>query len=194
MLSEHNESSSSSEDSVSVETPAPILGKEELVKKFVKHDAPVPWEETHMGFEGTKKWNESDFIPSTKILTEHVSKADLSNSDFKTQLKITALTTKSLQGLHSETQAKVDKLQESANKLDIQIKLDKTRIIKPTLEKVEAIEKTQEKQHAQISEVLANQASQQAQLNDIQSLVELLLSLLLSDDAKKEEKIVVQML
>ena len=37
---------------------------------------------------------------------------------------------------------------------------------------------------------MANQASQQAQLNEIQSSVELLLSLLLSDDVKKGEKIV----
>ncbi|KAL8104425.1 hypothetical protein AgCh_028585 [Apium graveolens] len=192
VLSEDNESSSSSGDSVSVHTTAHVLGKEALVKKFVEQDAPVPWDETHRGVEWTKKWNDSDFIPSSKVLTEHIAKADelMTSTDFKTQLKITALTTKSLQGLQSETQAKVDKLQESANKLDMQIKLDKTRIIRPTLEKVEVIEKAQEKQQAQISEVLANQASQQAQLNNIQSLVELLLLLLLSDDAKKGEKIV----
>ncbi|KAL8126417.1 hypothetical protein AgCh_013636 [Apium graveolens] len=138
VLSEHNESSSSSEDSVSVETPAPILGKEELVKKFVEHDAPVPWEETHRGVEWTKNWNESDFIPSTKILTVHVPKADelLSNSDFKTQLKVTAMSTRSLHGLHSITHDK------------------------------------------------------KAQLDEIQSSVELLLSLLLPDDAKKGKKVI----
>ncbi|KAL8156461.1 hypothetical protein AgCh_001526 [Apium graveolens] len=192
ILNEDNESSSSSGDSVSLHTPAHVLGKEVLVKKFVEHDAPVPWDETHRGVEWTKKWNDSDFIPSFKVLTEHIAKADelMMNSDIKTQLKITALSTKNLQGLHSQTQVKADTLQESFNKLDMQIKLDKTRIIRPTLEKVEAIEKVQEKQHAQISEVLANQASQQAQLNEIQSSVKLLLSLLLSDDAKKGEKIV----
>ena len=72
----------------------------------------------------------------------------------------------------------------------MQIKLDKTRIIRPTLENVEAIEKIQEKQQAQIAEVLQNQASQKAQLDEIQFSVELLLSLLLPDDAKKGEKIV----
>ena len=72
----------------------------------------------------------------------------------------------------------------------METKLDKKRFIRPISEKVEAIEKAQEKQQAQISEVLANQASQQAQLNDIQSSAELLLSLLLSDDAKKGEKLI----
>ncbi|KAL8099464.1 hypothetical protein AgCh_031918 [Apium graveolens] len=128
----------------------------------------------------------------------YIAKADelLTNADLKTQLKITALSTKHLQGLHSSTQEKVDILKEKADKLDLQIKLDKNRYIRPTLEKIEAIEKIQEKQHAQIDEVLANQASQKAQLDEIQSSVELLLSLslslslLLSDDAKKGEKVV----
>ncbi|KAL8099904.1 hypothetical protein AgCh_032238 [Apium graveolens] len=130
-LSEQNESSSSSDDSVSAETPVPILGKEELVKKFAEKEAPIPWDDTHR---------------------EHIAKADefLTNVDFKTQLKITALSTKHLQ----------------------------------------AIEKTQEEQQAQIAEVLANQASEKAQLDEIQSSVELLLSLLLPDDAKKGEMVV----
>ena len=112
VLSEHNESSSSSEDSDSAETPVPILGKEELVKKFVEKEAPIPWEDTHRGVEWTKKWNDTDFIPSSNILTEHIAKADelLTNADLKTQLKITALSTKHLQGLHSSTHEKVDTL------------------------------------------------------------------------------------
>ncbi|KAL8103053.1 hypothetical protein AgCh_027549 [Apium graveolens] len=132
--------------SVSVETPVPILGKEELVKKFVEQEAPIPWEDTHRGVEWTKKWNDTDFNLSSNILIEHIAKADelLTNADLKTQLKITALSTKHLQ----------------------------------------------EKQHAQIAEVLANQVSQKAQLDEIQSSVELLLSLLLPDDAKKVEKVV----
>ncbi|KAL8104821.1 hypothetical protein AgCh_028845 [Apium graveolens] len=146
VLSEHNKSSSSSEDNVFVETPAPILVKEALVKKFIEQDASIPWEDTHRG--------------------EHASKADelLSNSDFKTQLKITSLSTKHLQGLHSQTQEKVDKLLEKADKLEMETKLDKKKFIRPISEK--------------------------AQLNEIQTSVELLLSLLLSDDAKKGEKIV----
>ena len=166
MLSEHNESSSSSEDSVFAETPVPILGKEELVKKFVEKEALIPWEDTHRGVEWTKKWNESDFIPCSKILKEHIAKADelLINADLKTQLKITALSTKHLQGLHSSTHEKVDTLKKHADKLDLQLKLDKNRYIRPTLEKIEAIEKIQEKQHAQIDEVLANQVSQKALL------------------------------
>ncbi|KAL8119211.1 hypothetical protein AgCh_016649 [Apium graveolens] len=124
---------------------------EELVKKFVKKEAHIPWEDTHRGVEWTKKWNESDFIPCSKILTEHITKDDelFTNVDFKTQLKITALSTKHLQGLHTSTHEK-----------------------------------------AQIAEVLANQASQKAQLDEIQSSVELFLSLLLPDDAKKGEKVV----
>ncbi|KAL8126722.1 hypothetical protein AgCh_013845 [Apium graveolens] len=127
---------------------------EELVKKFVKKKAPIPWEDTHKGVEWTKKWNESDFIPC----------------------------------LHTSTHEKVDTLREKADKLDLQLKLDKNRYIRPISEKVEAIEKTQEKQQAQIAEVPANQAFQKAQLDEIQSSVELLLSLLLFDDAKKGEK------
>ncbi|KAL8101032.1 hypothetical protein AgCh_033059 [Apium graveolens] len=191
-LSKHNESSSSSDDSVSAETPVTILGKEELVKKFVEKEALIPWEDTHRGVEWTKKWNQSDFIPCSKILTEHIVKADelLTNADFKTQLKITALSTKHLQVLHTSTHEKVDTLREQADKLDQVLKLDKHRYIRPISEKVTAIEKTQEKQQAQIAEVLVNQASQKAQLDEIQSSVELLLSLLLPDDAKKGEKVV----
>ena len=55
---------------------------------------------------------------------------------------------------------------------------------------MDAIELVQDKQHAQLDEVLQNQAAQQTQLNEIQSSVELLLSLLLTDDAKKGEKVV----
>ncbi|KAL8149247.1 hypothetical protein AgCh_006306 [Apium graveolens] len=113
VLSEYNESSSSSEESVSAETPVPILGKEELVKKFVEKEEPIPWEDTHRGVEWTKKWNDTNFIPSSNILTEHISKAD---------------------------------------------------------------------------ELLTN--ADKAQLEEIQSSVELLLSLLLPDDAKKGEKVV----
>ncbi|KAL8091340.1 hypothetical protein AgCh_033812 [Apium graveolens] len=138
----------------SVDTPAPILGKEALVKKFVEQATPVPWEDTHRGVEWTKKWNETDFIPSSKVLTEHIAKADelVINSVVKTQFKITALSTKNLQGLHCKTQEKVDKLLEKADKLEMETKLDKKRFIRPISEKVEAIEKTQEKQQAQISE------------------------------------------
>ncbi|KAL8134518.1 hypothetical protein AgCh_009513 [Apium graveolens] len=149
-LDDH-ESTLSSDYSVSAEHPVPILGKEELVKKFVEKEAPIPWEDTHRGVEWTKKWNESDFIPYSKVLTEHIAKADelFTNDDFKTQLKITTLSTEHLQGVHTSTHEK-----------------------------------------AQIAEVLANQASQKAQLDEIQSSVELLLSLLLPDDAKKGEKVV----
>ncbi|KAL8116094.1 hypothetical protein AgCh_022547 [Apium graveolens] len=127
-LSEQNESSSS-DVSVSVKTLVPTLGKEELVKKFVKKEAPIPWEDTHRGVEWTKKWNKSDFIPCSKVLTEHIVKADklLTNADFKTQLKITALSTKHLQGLHTSTHENVDTLREKDDKLDLQIKLDKNR-------------------------------------------------------------------
>ncbi|KAL8089399.1 hypothetical protein AgCh_039010 [Apium graveolens] len=202
VLLEDDEILSSSGDSAPAIAPvsAPILGKEALLK-FVEEDVLVPWEETFRGVEWTKKWNESDFIPSSHVLSEHISKADelLTNSDFKQQLKVTALSTKNLQGLHSKTHEKVDKLQESADKLDLMLKLDKNRFIRPIQEKVEAIEQVQEKQQAQLDEVLQNQASQQNQLNEIQSTqayqqnqlneiqssVELLLSLLLSDDAKK---------
>ena len=76
------------------------------------------------------------------------------------QLKVTALSTKNLQGLHSATHEKVDKLLEKAENLDMETKLDKKRFIRPISEKVEAIEKIQEQQQSQITEVLQNQASQ----------------------------------
>ncbi|KAL8133959.1 hypothetical protein AgCh_009144 [Apium graveolens] len=158
VLSEDDEFLASSGESALVNTPAPILGKEEL----------------------------------SKVLSDHIAKADelLTNSDFKAQLKVTALSTKSLKGQHSITHTKVDKLQENADKLDLMLKLDKYKFIRPIHEKVEAIEKVHEKQQAQLTDVLQNQASQQTQLNDIQSSVELLLSLHLPDDAKKGEKVV----
>ena len=70
------------------------------------------------------------------------------------------------------------------------VKLEKNRFFKPAFDHIGYIEKAQEKQQAQIAEVLKNQASQQVQLNEIQSSVELLLSLLLPDDAKKGEKVI----
>ncbi|KAL8155357.1 hypothetical protein AgCh_000661 [Apium graveolens] len=83
----------STEARVSVETPVPILGKEKLVKKFVEKEAPIPGEDTHRGVEWTKKWNDTDFIPSSNVLIEHIAKADklLTNADLKIQLKITAV-------------------------------------------------------------------------------------------------------
>ncbi|KAL8106700.1 hypothetical protein AgCh_023449 [Apium graveolens] len=127
---------------------------EALLKKFVEEDAHVPWEETHRRVEWTKKWNESVFIPSSKVQSDHIAKVDelLTNSDFKAQLKVTALNTKSLLGQHSITHAKVDKLQKNADKLDLMLKLDMNRFIRPIHENVEAIEKVQEKQQAQLAE------------------------------------------
>ena len=69
-------------------------------------------------------------------------------------------------------------------------KLEKNRFFKPAFDRNGYIEKTQEKQQDQISEILNNQASQQTQLNEIQSSVELLVSLLLPADAKKGEKVI----
>ncbi|KAL8118489.1 hypothetical protein AgCh_016131 [Apium graveolens] len=170
--------------------PLQAPSKAELVKKFVRGDAPVPWSETHRGKEWTKEWNSVSFVPSEKILAEHLAKADemLVNDDFKIQLRVTALSTRHLQGQQSVTQAKVDKIQKSLNQQDTVVKLDKKLFFKPTFDKIANIEKTQEKQQAQIDEILKNQASHQNQLNEIQSSVELLVSLLLPTDAKKGEK------
>ncbi|KAL8099777.1 hypothetical protein AgCh_032147 [Apium graveolens] len=57
-------------------------------------------------------------------------------------------------------------------------------------DRIAYIEKTQDKQQAQIDDILTNQASQQSQLTEIQSSVELLISLLLPADAKKGEKVI----
>ena len=84
----------------------------------------------------------------------------------------------------------MDKIQESINQQDMVAKLDKKRFFKPTFDKIEYIEQTQEKQQAPIDEILKNQASQQSQLNEIQSSVELLVSLLLPADAKNGEKVI----
>ncbi|KAL8091512.1 hypothetical protein AgCh_033945 [Apium graveolens] len=135
--------------------PQQTVTKADLVKKFVAGEAPVPWSETPRGKEWTKEWNTVSFVPSEKILAEHLAKADemMINEDFKTQLRVTALSTRHLQGQHSTTHVK-------------------------------------EKQHTQIEETLKNQASHQNQLNEIQSSVELLVSLLLPADAKKGEKVI----
>ena len=68
------------------------------------------------------------------------------------------------------------------------VKLEKNRFFKPAIDRISYIEKTQEKQRTQIDEILKNQASHQNQLNEIQSSVELLVSLLLPADAKKGRK------
>ncbi|KAL8149047.1 hypothetical protein AgCh_006161 [Apium graveolens] len=93
-------------------------------------------------------------------------------------------------GHHSITQAKVNKIQETLIQQDMNVKLEKNRFFKPTFDRIGYIEKTQEKQQAQISDILKNEAAQQDQLNEIQNSVELLVSLLLPDDAKKGEKVI----
>ncbi|KAL8093226.1 hypothetical protein AgCh_035207 [Apium graveolens] len=172
--------------------PLQAPSKSKLVKKFVRGDAPVPWSETPRGQEWTKEWNTVTFVSFEKILVEHLAKADemLINDDFKTQLRVTALSTRHLQGQHSTTHAEVHKIQEALLKQGTTMKLEKKSFFKPTFDRVAYIEKTQEKQQSQIDEILKNQASQQSQLDEIQSSVELLVSLLLPADAKKGEKVI----
>jgi len=114
----------------------------------------------------------------------------LLNDDFKAQLRVTALSTRHLQGQHSTTHAKVNKIQETLIQQDMNVKLEKNRFFKPAFDRIAYIEKTQEKQQTQIEEILKNQASHQNQLNEIQSSVKLLVSLLLPADAKKGEKVI----
>ncbi|KAL8101334.1 hypothetical protein AgCh_033278 [Apium graveolens] len=173
-------------------TPPLTLPKSELVKEFVIRDAPVPWSETPAGQEWTKEWNSVSCVPNALHLAEHLTKADemLHYDDFKTQLRVTALSTKHLQGLHSNTHAELHKIQENFIKQEQVCKIDKKKFFHPTIDRVAYIEKTQEKQQAQIDQILTNQASQQSQLTEIQTSVELLISLLLPADAKKGEKVI----
>ncbi|KAL8094300.1 hypothetical protein AgCh_035994 [Apium graveolens] len=136
--------------------------KSELLKEFVIRDAPVPWSETPAGQEWTKEWNSVSCVPNALHLAEHLTKADemLHSDDFKIQLREQVW------------------------------KLDKKKFFQPTIDRVAYIEKTQEKQQAQIDQILTNQASQQSQLTEIQTSVELLISLLLPADAKKGEKVI----
>ncbi|KAL8134537.1 hypothetical protein AgCh_009526 [Apium graveolens] len=173
-------------------TPPPTLPKFEQVKEFVIRDAPVPWSETPAGQEWTKEWNSVSCVPNALHLAEHLTKADemLNSDDFKTQLRVTALSTKHLQGLHSNTHAELHKIQENFIKQEQVWKIDKKKFFQPTIDRIAYIEKTQEKQQAQIDQILTNQASQQSQLTEIQTSVELLISLLLPADAKKGEKVI----
>ncbi|PMX22226.1 hypothetical protein, partial [Pseudomonas sp. MPR-R2A4] len=88
------------------------------------------------------------FVPTEKILADHLAKANelLVNEDFKTLLRVTALTTRHLQGQQSVTQAKVDKIQETLMQQDTVVKLDTKRFFKPSFDQITNIEKTQEKQ------------------------------------------------
>ncbi|KAL8104805.1 hypothetical protein AgCh_028832 [Apium graveolens] len=58
-----------------------------------------------------------NFVPSEKILVEHLEKADemLINDDFKAQLGVTTLSTRHLQGQHSTTHAKTLKGKDDGN-------------------------------------------------------------------------------
>ncbi|KAL8119033.1 hypothetical protein AgCh_016511 [Apium graveolens] len=173
-------------------TPQQTLPKSELVKKFVTGEAPVPWSETRASQEWTKEWNSVSCVPTDKHLAEHLTKADemLNSDDFKTQLRVTALSTKHLQGLHSTTHTELHKIQENFIKQEQVWKIDKKKFFQPTIDRIAYIEKTQDHQQAQIDEILKNQASQQSQLTEIQSSVKLLISLLLPADAKKGEKVI----
>ena len=172
--------------------PQQTVYKADLVKKFVTGEAPVPWSEAPREKEWTKEWNTINFVPSEKILAEYLAKADemLINDDFKAQLRVITLSTRHLQGQHSITHDKVNKIQENLIQQDMNLKLEKNRFFKPAFDRIAYIEKTQEKQQTQIEEILKNQSSHQSQLNEIQSLVELLVSLLLPADAKKGEKVI----
>ncbi|KAL8155258.1 hypothetical protein AgCh_000581 [Apium graveolens] len=172
--------------------PQQIVLKSELIKKFVIREAPVPWNETPAGQEWTKEWNSATCALSAQHLAEHLTKADqmLITDDFKKQLRVTALSTKHLQGVHSTTHADIHKIQEELMKQEQVQKIDKKKFFQPTFDRVAYIEKTQEKQQAQIDDILKNQASQQSQLNEIQASVEFLVSLLLPADAKKGEKVI----
>ena len=119
-----------------------------------------------------------------------MTKADemLITDNFKTQLWVTALSSKHLQGLHSTTPAEIHKVQEELITQEQVQKIDKKKFLQPTFDRVAYIEKTQEKQQSQINDILKNQASQQSQLNELQASVELLVSLLLPADAKKGRK------
>ncbi|KAL8146507.1 hypothetical protein AgCh_004291 [Apium graveolens] len=172
--------------------PQQTVLKSELVKKFVTREAPVPWSETPTGHEWTKEWNSVTCAPSAQHLAEHLTKADemLNTDDFKTQLRVTALSTKHLQSLHSTTHAELHHLREEFMKQEQVQKIDKKKFFQPTFDRVAYIEKTQENQQAQIDDILQNQASQHSQLNEIQASVELLVSLLLPTNAKKGEKVI----
>ncbi|KAL8147046.1 hypothetical protein AgCh_004677 [Apium graveolens] len=172
--------------------PQQTILKSELVKKFVTREAPVPWSETPAGQEWTKEWNSVSCVPIAKHLAEHLTKADemFNSDDFKTQLRVTALSTKHLQGLHSTTHAELYKIQEEFIKHDQIQKIDKKKFFQPTFDRIAYIEKTQEKQQALIDDILKNQASQQSQLTEIQASVELLVSLLRPADAKKGERVI----
>ena len=119
-----------------------------------------------------------------------LNKLFLNSDDFKTQLRVTALSTKHLQGLHSTTHAELHKIREEFIKQDQVHKIDKKKFFQPTFDRIAYIEKTQDNQQAQIDDILKNQASQQSQLTEIQTSVELLISLLLPADAKKGEKVI----
>ncbi|KAL8157879.1 hypothetical protein AgCh_002553 [Apium graveolens] len=172
--------------------PQQTILKSELVKKFVTREAPVPWSETPAGQEWTKEWNSVSCVPTEKHLAEHLTKADdmLNSDDFKTQLRVTALSTKHLQALHSTTHAELHKIQEEFIKQEQVWKINKKKFFQPTFDRIAYIEKTQDHQQAQIDDILKNQASQQSQLTEIQSSVELFISLLLPADAKKGEKVI----
>ena len=118
--------------------------------------APVPWSETLRGREWTKEWNDINFVPTSSIIAEHLAKADdmLMNDDFKAQLRVTTLSTRHLQGQHSDTQAKVDKLQDSVTRQDMNFNLDKKKFFKPAFDRIEYIEKEQEKQKDQLYDIL----------------------------------------
>ncbi|KAL8119347.1 hypothetical protein AgCh_016755 [Apium graveolens] len=201
--------------------PLPAVNKADLIKKFVRGDAPVPWSETPRGQEWIKEWNKVDFVPTANILAEHLAKADemLMNDDFKAQLRVTALSTWHLQGQHSITQAKVNKIQETLIQQDMNVKLEKNRFLSHPLtalgiaweisvsfpfqldstswwSRINKFLLGERGNELYVSESwisselgVANQAAQQDQLNEIQNSVELLVSLLLPDDARKGEKV-----
>ena len=97
----------------------------------MREDAPIPWSETNRVREWIQEWNKVDFVPTANILVDHLAKANemLVNDDFKAQLRVTALSTRNLQGQHSITQAKVNKIQETLIQQDMNVKLEKNRFL-----------------------------------------------------------------
>lgn len=168
--------------------PTQAVSKAALIKKFMVADDKTPWSETPRG----KEWSKSDFIPSSSVLADHYKKADefLLTDEFKAQLRISALSTRHLSGEHYAIQAQIGRIKDAITEQNMNWTLDKKKFFQPTHDRIAYIEKEQEKQKAQLDQVLKNQDSQQAQLNEIQNSMEILVSLLLpEDDAKKGEKV-----
>ncbi|KAK1360238.1 hypothetical protein POM88_044712 [Heracleum sosnowskyi] len=134
-----------------------------------------------------KRWAAADCIFSAQRAADFLNDSvkQISNSDVLTSLKATVVQVKALNNRFDETQTAVTNLRNEVGIRDLTLKTDRSyysAMFKQQAKDSDEIKK-------RLGKVEENQTEMSAQLNSISTALELLTSVLLSDDVKKGESV-----